>query len=320
MQAAYRKQYGPPAVLRVIEVPKPEPRADEILVKVHATTVNRTDCGILTASPWVIRLFTGLSKPKKPTTGTDFAGVVEAVGAAVSTFQAGDRVFGFDDNGLSSHAEYLSISASKAIATMPDTCTFQQAAASLEGAHYAINFINKVSLKAGQKVMVYGATGAIGSAALQFLKHYGLTVTGVGNTKNLELLRSLGADKVIDYEQTDFTQDEERYPFIFDAVGKSSFGQCKPLLTPNGVYISSELGPGGENIYLPLLTKIRGGKRVKFPLPYDIKASLRFIKPLLESGQFQPVIDRSYPLKDIREAFEYVSSGQKTGNVLLEMA
>lgn len=319
MQAAIRTQYGPPSILRVVEMPKPQPKADEILVKVHAATVNRTDCGILWGSPFIIRLFTGLTKPQKQTTGTDFAGVVEAVGEKVTAFQPGDRVFGLHDNGLSSHAQYLTISANKPIATMPDNCSFQQAAAGLEGAHYAINFINKVSLKAGQKVMVYGATGAIGSAAMQILKHHGLVVTAVGNTKNLDLLRSLGADTVIDYEKEDFTQVQDRYPFIFDAVGKSSFGQCKPLLTPDGVYISSELGPGGENLYLPLITKIKGGKRVKFPLPYDIKASVRFVRSLLESGQFQPVIDRSYPLEKIREAFEYVASGQKTGNVVLEM-
>jgi NADPH:quinone reductase-like Zn-dependent oxidoreductase len=317
MKAAVRTKYGPPEVLTVQEVAKPVPKDHEILVKIHAATVNRTDCGILWGKPAIIRLFTGLRKPALSTTGTDFAGEVEAVGEKVTGFKIGDRVWGFNDNGLASHAEYLVVSEKEAIEKIPGNISYEQAAASIEGAHYAINFINKVQLKPGQKVLVNGATGAIGSAALQLLKYHGLYVAAVCNTKNINLIKSLGADKVIDYTQTDFTQDDEKYHFVFDAVGKSTFGKCKPLLLKGGVYISSELGPNAENVYLPIVTKFFGEKKVKFPIPFNVKRSLQIVRELLENGKFKPVIDRKYPLEDIGEAFRYVASGQKTGNVLV---
>ena len=246
-----------------------------------------------------------------------FAGQVEAVGKGITSFQAGERVWGFNDSGLASHAQYLTIPEHAAVLKIPENISYEQAAAGAEGAHYAYNFINKVALKAGQKVLVNGATGAIGSAAVQMLKSMGLYVTAVCNTPNVALVTALGADKVVDYQKKDFTRTEEQYDFVFDAVGKSTFSRCKPLLKPGGTYISSELGPHAENLYLPLLTKIRGGKKVVFPIPSDIKGSLRFIQNLLETGQFKPVIDRKYPLEQIAEAYTYVASGQKTGNVII---
>ena len=317
MKAAIRNNYGSPDVLRVEETHQPVPLENELLVKVYATTVNRTDCGILTGKPSIIRLFTGVVEPRDATTGTDFAGLVVAVGSQVTAFKAGDKVWGFNDNGLRSHAEYMVVPENEAIEIIPEGISYEQAAASIEGAHYAYNFIKRVPLGGNRKVMLNGATGAIGSAALQMLKYYGVEVTAVGNTPNLDLLKTLGADRVIDYSQEDFTRDWERYDFVFDAVGKSSFGKCKPLLKPGGVYISSELGPNAENPFLALWTPVTRGKQVRFPLPTDRKGSIVFIKKLLEEGKFRPVIDRRYPLADIAEAFRYVLTGQKTGNVIL---
>jgi NADPH:quinone reductase-like Zn-dependent oxidoreductase len=319
MKAAYRKEYGPPESLKIKELEIPKVKENEILIKVHAATVNRTDCAVLSGSPYIMRLFTGLLKPKLPITGTDFAGKVEAVGNKVSSFKVGNRVFGFNDNGLASHAQYMTISADKAISLIPEKLSYEEAAASLEGAHYAYNFIKKVKIKEGEKILINGATGAIGSALLQFSKYYGAYVTAVGNSKNIELMKSLGADKVIDYQTADFTEDNQKYKYIFDAVGKSSFAKCRNLLETDGVYISSELGSLGENLFLALVTKIRSGKKVIFPTPTDIKASINFIKKLVNEDKFKAVIDREYPLDKIIEAFTYTADGQKTGNVILKI-
>jgi NADPH:quinone reductase-like Zn-dependent oxidoreductase len=319
MKAAVRKKYGSPEVLQVVEFDKPIPSDNEILVKVYATTVNRTDCGILFGKPFFIRFFSGLTKPRLPIPGTDFAGEIEAVGDRVTKFKVGDRVWGFDDNGVSSNAEFLVINEDKPIAIVPATFSYSQAVASPEGAHYALNFINKVDLTRRQKVLVNGATGAIGSAAIQFLKYYDAHVTAVCNTKNMELVKSLGADRVIDYTQEDFTLLPEKYDFIFDAVGKSSFGKCKSILHSRGIYISSELGYGGQNLFYALLTPIFSRKKVIFPLPTNIKASMLFIQKRIDEGKFKPVIDRTYSLENISEAYSYVASGHKVGNVILQI-
>jgi NADPH:quinone reductase-like Zn-dependent oxidoreductase len=271
---------------------------------------------VLFAQPFFMRVMTGLSRPKRDDLGSDFAGEVEAVGPDVTHFAVGDRVWGFKDMGLGSQAECLVISEAEA-APMPVGVSFEDAAASIEGAFYAHNFMNKVDGHEGSRVLITGATGAIGSALLQLCKNAGATVTAVGNTKNLDLLRSLGADAVIDYETTDFTQCGQTFDFIFDAVGKSTFGRCRPLLAPHGVYISSELGPGWQNPFLALVTSLLGGRRVGFPFPQDVHGFLGLMKGWLEAGRFRPVIDRRYALDDIREAYAYVASGQKTGNVVL---
>lgn len=317
MKAVKRSKYGPPEILSIREIEKPAPKDNEILVRVHATTVNRTDCGILWGKPFLIRFFTGLFKPASPIPGTDFAGVIEAIGKAVTKFKSGDRVWGFHDEGLASQAQYMTISVDEAVAMIPDNISFEQAAASAEGAHYAINFINKVKLKAGQKVLVNGATGAIGSAAVQILKHNGIYVTAVCATDYVGLVKSLGADRVIDYINEDFTRDDDKYDFVFDAVGKSTFFKCKRLLTEKGVYISSELGPYAQNIFLALIGLLLPGKKVIFPIPVNVKASVAFIQDLLEKGKFKPVIDRKYPMEKIGEAYYYVVKGQKIGNVVI---
>jgi NADPH:quinone reductase-like Zn-dependent oxidoreductase len=319
MKAIIYTQYGPPDVLQVKEVDKPMPATNEILVRVKAATVNRTDCAVLRAKPFLMRFGTGLLKPKKQIMGTEFAGEVEAVGAAVTLFKTGDRVFGFDDMVLSSYAQYLVINENKGVATIPENICYEQAAASCEGAHYAYNMINKTSLADGQKVLVNGASGGIGSAAVQLLKYFGAHVVAVCNSKNVELVKLLGADEVIDYTLSDFTKTGEKYDFIFDTVGKSSFGKCKPLLNAGGVYISSELGWMAENIFFALFKPLTGSKKVIFPIPKDIKGSIKLIKKLIEEQKFETVIDRKYPLEQIAEAFRYVETGQKTGNVVITL-
>ncbi|MDY6843552.1 MAG: NAD(P)-dependent alcohol dehydrogenase [Thermodesulfobacteriota bacterium] len=317
MKAFIYTKYGPPDVLQLIEMKKPVPKDDEVLIKIFATTVNRTDCAILLGKPFIMRFVTGLFRPKSLITGTDFAGKVEAVGKHVTSFHVGDRVWGFNDNGLGSHAHYMTISENKAITTIPSNITYEQAAASAEGAHYAYNFIKKVNLRSGHKILVNGATGAIGSAAVQFLRFFGAHITAVCGAKHIELVKSLGANRVFDYINEDFTQDDQKYNFVFDTVGKSSFAKCKPLLHSGGVYISSELGYMGQNLFLALITPIIGNKKVIFPFPTDIKGSIHFVKNLIEEEQFKPLIDRNYPLEKIDEAYRYVATGQKIGNVVI---
>lgn len=323
MKAIVYTKYGLPDVLQLKEVSKPVPDDNEVLIKICATTVNRTDCATVRAIPFFMRLFTGIFGPKKQVPGTDFAGIIEAAGKNVTTFKVGDKVFGFDDQGSGSHAQYMTIREDKGLATMPGNVTFEQATASTEGTHYAYNFIKKVDLKAGQKVLVNGASGAIGSAAVQLLKYFDLQVIAVCSTKNVELVKSLGADRVIDYTTEDLTKDEERYSYVFDCVGKSSFAKCKRLLEPGGIYISSDLGYLAQNAFLPLVTPIIrpliGNKKTIFPVPTDIRGSILLIKRLIEEGKFKPVIDREYPLEQIAEAYRYVETGRKTGNVVINV-
>lgn len=319
MKAIVYTQYGPPEVLQLKEVEKPDPKENEVLVKVYATTVNRTDCAILRAKPFIMRFFMGMFKPKKTIMGTTFAGEIEAVGKEVTSFSVGDRVFGFNDSVLSSYAEYMVISEDNFFMTIPDEISYKQAAASIEGEHYANNFLNKVEIKVGDKVLVNGASGAIGSGVVQLLKSMKVDITAVTNTKNIALAKSLGANKVIDYTKEDFTKENVQYDFVFDAVGKSSFGKCKPIIKPKGVYISSELGYMSQNIFFSLFTPLFGGKKVKFPMPIDIKESLLVVKKLMEEGNHKAVIDREYPLEQIADAFRYVETGEKTGNVVITL-
>ncbi len=317
MKAAIRKRYGPPQVIQIEEIQKPVPREDEILIKVHATTVNRTDCANLTAKPFIMRFFLGLFKPRKIILGNDFAGTVVETGKNIQSFRVNDRVFGFTDLGLESQAEYVLIKPKGNVLTIPDNVDFKHAVASLEGAHYAYSFIHKVKLKPGQNILINGATGAIGSAVLQFVSQLDVQITATCSTRNLELIKSLGAHKTIDYTKEDFTKDPEKYDLILDAVGKSTFGKCKSLLKNGGVYISSELGPYSQNPFFALVTPLGGNKKVIFPIPYSIQKTLPYIKDLLEKDLFKPVIDREYPLEEIVKAFEYVMTGEKTGNVII---
>ncbi|TXE10318.1 NAD(P)-dependent alcohol dehydrogenase [Algoriphagus aquimarinus] len=319
MKAAFRRSYGSPKTIRVETTERPAPKENEVLIRVYATTVNRTDCANLTAKPFIMRFFLCFFKPRKITLGTDFAGEVVAIGTKIQSFQVNDRVFGFTDLGVESQAEYMVLEPKNNLLTIPEQIEYKQAAASLEGAHYAYTFIHKTAIQPGQRILINGATGAIGSALLQFVKTFDVHVTATCDTKNIELIRSLGADKVYDYLTEDFTQKNEKYDFVFDAVGKSTFGKCKSLLQEQGIYISSELGPYSQNIFLALYSPLSGGKKVIFPIPYSLTETLPYIKSMLEKGKFKPVIDREYPLKAIAEAYDYVISGNKTGNVIINI-
>ena len=315
MKAAVRSKYGSGEVLSIQEIDKPTPKDNEVLIRVYAASVNRSDYHVLTGRPFFMRLFTGLFKPKLAVTGCDFAGQVQATGPAVKSFKVGDKVMGFGGGlGTGTHAQWVTFGETKRIVLMPGNINYEQAAACLEGAYYAAMGIHQIKPTAGQKALVYGATGAIGSAYTQFLKYYDVYVTAVCGDENRELVRSWGADKIIDYKTGDFTKDNEQYDFVIDAVGKSTFAKCKRLLKKKGIYAPSG---GAGNLLLVLINPLLGGKKVLFPK--DNKGNLTFIKDLLEKGNFKPGIDRVYPLEKIAEAFSYVATGQKIGNVIITM-
>ncbi|PHR10531.1 MAG: NAD(P)-dependent alcohol dehydrogenase [Aequorivita sp.] len=317
MKASIRRNYCSPSQLKIEEIEKPNPKDDEVLIRVYTTTVNRTDCANLTAKPFIMRCVLGLFKPRKIIVGTDFAGEVISIGKNVNSVNIGDRVFGFNDTGSESQAEYLTTVAENIFA-IPKNIEYKQAAASLEGAHYAYSFIHKVNIKSGQRILINGATGAIGSALLQFVRQYDVKIAATCNTKNIELIQTLGADKIFDYTKEDFTDKGEKYDFVFDTVGKSTFGKCKSILNKKGVYISSELGPYSQNLFFPLFNSITS-KKVIFPIPYNKRETIPYISSQLEKGIFKPVIDREYHLKDISKAYEYVIKGEKIGNVLINL-
>jgi NADPH:quinone reductase-like Zn-dependent oxidoreductase len=320
MRAAVRDRYGPPEVVRVVEVEKPAVRDRDVLVRVRATTVNRTDCGLRAAKPWIYRLFLGLRRPRRTVLGTEFAGEVEAVGGGVTTFGVGDRVFGFSGTTFGAHAEYLVMpEEGSMMAAIPEGLTFEEAAPGSEGSHYALSSIRAAKVRRGQDVLVYGATGAIGSAAVQLLKQLGATVTAVCATDQLDLVKGLGADRVVDYTAEDFTRDGHSYDVVMDAVGKSSFGRCRRLLKPRGVYLSSDLGPLSQNPPLALVTPLGRGRRARFPIPRSDPGVMASLKELIESGAFRPVVDRRYPLDQIVEAYRYVETGRKVGNVVISV-
>jgi NADPH:quinone reductase-like Zn-dependent oxidoreductase len=305
--------------MRIADVDKPVAGTLEVLVKVRAATVNRTDCGFLSGKPWIVRLFSGLRMPKATVLGCEFAGVVEAAGSGVTSLAVGDRVFGFSEWRFGGQAEYVTMPEDGSIATIPANVTFEVAACSTEGSHYALSMITKAKIEAGNHVLVNGATGAIGSAAVQLLKRLGVIVTAVCATEYVELVRGLGADRVIDYTAEDFTRDEQKYDVVLDAVGKSSFGRCKRLLVPRGIYVSSDLGFLAQNPLLAFVTPLFK-QRVLFPIPPKYsQARVEGFKAMLEAGEFKPVIDRRYPLDQIVEAYRYVETGQKIGNVVIDV-
>jgi NADPH:quinone reductase-like Zn-dependent oxidoreductase len=319
MRAAVHTRYGPPEVVRIAEVPPPTPGDRQVLVKVHATTVNRTDCGLRAAQPFLYRFFTGLRRPKLTVLGNEFAGEVAAVGAGVTAFQVGERVFGWNATSFGAHAEYLATPADGSIATIPAGLSYEQVAPSTEGFHYALSLINTARIRSGQDVLVNGATGAIGSATVQLLRQLGAKVTATCGGDHLELVRELGADRVIDYTAQDFTSDGQSYDVVLDAVGKSSFGRCRRLLRPRGTYLSADLGPLSQNPLLAMVTPLLGRRTVRFAIPRqrDPAAIMRQLSDLLESGAFRPLVDRRYRLDQIVEAYRYVETGRKLGNVVI---
>ena len=314
MRAVLHDRYGPPDVLRLADVEKPAPKEDEILVRIHATTVNRSDCGWRAPHPFFSRIFTGLLRPKRKILGSELAGVVEAVGPAVTRFEVGDEVFGIK---AGAHAEYVCAPESRALALKPAGMSFEEAAAVCDGGIIALTCLRKANLQAGQSIVVYGASGSIGTAGVQLAKHFGARVTAVCNTKNLELVRSLGADEVVDYTREDFTRNGETYDVVFDAVGKHSFRRCRRSVKRGGVYVETDLGFMWHAPALVLLTRWVGEKRVTIPIPKYTQDEVVFLKGLIEAGEYRAVIDRVYRLEDVVEATRYVETGQKTGNVVL---
>ena len=325
MRAVVYDRYGPPDVLRLEDVERPTPQDDEVLIKIHATTVNRLDVHTREANrpsgPAVMllsRLVSGVRAPRQRILGSELAGEVVAAGAAVSEFAVGDRVFGLTGLRFGAHAEYTCMRETARIAHMPAGMTFEEAAPMCDGALNALWCLRGAHLKRGQSILIYGASGAIGTAGVQLAKHFGADVTAVCATKNLYLMKSLGADRAIDYTQEDFTKNEKTYDFIFDAVGKHSFMRCKGSLKPGGCYLATD---GFRNLLLAVWTRRFGDKRVVFQIPPRwAKGDVIFLKGLVESGEYRPVIDRTYPLEDVVEAARYVETEQKTGNVVLTVS
>jgi NADPH:quinone reductase-like Zn-dependent oxidoreductase len=319
MRAAVVARYGSPDVVKVVDAPKPTPAAGEILVRVHAATVNRTDCGELRARPFFIRIFYGLLRPRRRIFGVDFAGEVEELGAGAATLKRGDRVFGMcpsKSNGA--QAEYVSVPG-RAVAAMPAGARFDEAVV-CEGALYANAILKRIDLKPGHRILIYGASGAIGTAMIQLAKASGARVTAVAATRHLDLATSLGAHQVIDYTCEDFTGIGQTFDFVVDAVGKTSFFRCRKLLKPDGIYAATDLGPGGQNILLAVCASIVKSNRIVIPVPGRIDGFVGYLKDLMEAGQFRAIIDRKYALSDIADAYRYVETGQKVGIVVIDVA
>jgi NADPH:quinone reductase-like Zn-dependent oxidoreductase len=318
MRAVVYDRYGPPEVLHVDDVERPEPKDDEVLVRVHATTVTQTDCGWRSAQPFIVRYFIGLRRPRRRVLGMELAGEVEAAGPAVTEFAVGDEVFGI--GGFGAHAEFACKPESAALAHKPEGVGFDEAAAVCDGACIALSCLRSADLRQGRSLLVYGASGSVGPAAVQLAKHFGADVTAVCDTKNVELVSSLGADRVIDYTREDFTKVGETYDVVFDAVGKTSFRRCRRLLKSGGLYAETDLGFMWHVPPLALATKWLGDKRVRLGVAKYKKEDVVLLKGLIERGVYRAVIDRTYPLEDVVEATAYVETGQKTGNVVLTVS
>ena len=315
MRAVIHDRYGPPEVLHLDDLPLPVPRDDEIRIRIHATTVTRTDCGIRRADPFIWRFIGGFFRPKQRVLGIELAGEVDAVGAGVTAFAVGDRVFGVTESGA--HAEAICLPETAAIAVMPPDLPFDEAAAACDGASLALACFRAADLQAGHRILVYGASGAVGSAAVQLAKDLGANVTAVCDTSHLELARRLGADRVIDYTAQDFATLGDRYDVVFDAVGKRSFRQSRRAVKAGGTYVTTDLGYLWHVPLLVLATRFAGRRRAALGITRYSQADVLFLRERLEAGAFKPVIDRHYPLADVVEATRYVETGQKTGNVIL---
>jgi NADPH:quinone reductase-like Zn-dependent oxidoreductase len=323
MKAIVATSYGGPEVLELQDVAMPTPKANEVLVRIDASSVTTAGAMMRTGIPYIGRLFMGFSKPKHPVTGTGFAGEIIDAGKDVTKFIVGEFVFGESIFGSGTNAEYLCIAEDGIIATLPENISTAAAAPICDGALTSLNLLREVAgIQSGQKVLIIGASGSLGTAAVQLAKHLGAEVTGVCSTANLELVKSLGADEVIDYKTTDFTKSGKAYDIIYDTVGKSSFGKSKSSLTPNGTYLSPVLG-------LPLLfqmlrTSLFGKKKAKFdatgmkPVP-ELRKMLLELREIIAVGKLKTVIDRQYSLAEVPDAHRYIDKGHKKGNVVITM-
>ncbi len=322
MKAIVYTEYGPPDVLQLREVEKPTPKGDEVLIKVFAATVTTGDVNArgFTFVPDgfgpLPRLMIGIRKPRKSILGAEVAGEIEAVGKDVKLFKEGDQVFGIGSSSLGAYAEYVCRPEEGALVKKPDNLTYEEAAAVPAGAGTALYFLrDKGNIQSGQSILINGASGGVGTAAAQLAKYFGAEVTGVCSTTNLELVKSLGADKVIDYTKEDFTKSGETYDIIFDAVIKNKFSSFESSLKQNGIYLA--VAGGLPEAVQMAWTSLRGGKKVIFGTPSENKEELLYLKEIIEAGKLKPVIDRTYPLEQTAEAHRYVDKGHKKGNVVI---
>jgi len=325
MKAVLHTKYGAPELLKYSEVPRPEPKEGEVLIKIHATTITSADCNVraLTFAPKMFRLparlYFGFFKPNINILGTEFSGVVESVGRDVKKFKAGEKVFGIPGLKMGAHAEYLCLSEDGEFVTKPENVTFEEAASTFFGGHTSLFFLrDKARIKKGQKVLIYGASGCLGTFAVQLAKYFGAEVTGVCSTGNVEMVKSLGADRVIDYTKEDFADSDEKYDIIFETVGKASVSDCKKSLKPDGTYLSAHVR--FADIVHSIMSSLFGSKKVMLvgAAPERVE-DIIFLKELLEAGRIKPVIDRTYPLEETAEAFRYVEQGHKKGNVVIKV-
>jgi NADPH:quinone reductase-like Zn-dependent oxidoreductase len=315
MKAIVYSKYGPPEVLQLKEVEKPVPKDNEILIKIFATTVTSGDCRMRKADPFAIRFFNGLTRPKKTTIlGNEFSGEIEEVGKNVKLFRKSDQVFGQAGMSLGTNAEYICLSEDGTVDIKPANLTFEEAAVIPFGGNTALHFLRKGDIRNGQKVLIYGASGSLGTAAIQLARYFGAEVTGVCSTPNVELVKSLGADKVIDYTKENFTQNGQSYDIIFDTTGKSPFSGCLKSLKQNGIYLRAVHMTLSSNVR-GLWTSMTSSKKVIGGVATELKENLVFLRELIEAGRLKPVLDRRYPFEQIAEAHRYVDKGHKKGNV-----
>lgn len=320
MKAAIYEQYGPPEVIEIKEMVKPIPKHDEVLIRIHSTTATPPDCLMRSGSSPVGRVLLGIAKPGKKyqTPGIEFSGEIEAIGKEVRRFKPGDQVYGFRGFGTGACAEYKCMPEKGSLAIKPANLTYAEAAAVVDGATTALFFLkDKAGIQPGEKVLINGASGSMGTMAVQLAKHFGAEVTGVCSSSKMDLVKSLGADQVIDYTQEDFTQNGKTYDIIFDVSSQSSFSRCKNSLKPNGRYLVTNMGLAP--IIQTFWTKLTGGKKVIFALSIEKNDALVFLKGLIEAGKLKPVIDRSYPLEQTAEAHRYVEAGHKRGSVVINV-
>jgi len=322
MKAIVHTKYGPPEELQLLEVEKPVPGDNEVLIKIHATTVTTTDCNArnFTFVPksfmFFAKLMFGSKKPRINILGIDLAGEIEATGKDVKLFKTGDQVFGSPGTKFGGHAEYVCVPENGALAIKPADLSWEKAAAISLAGNTALFYIRDLAkIEPGQTILIHGASGAIGTYAVQLAKYYGAVVTGVCSGANAALVKSLGADKVIDYTKEDFTKSDERYDFVFGVVGKTTFAQCKRLLKPDGIYLENMMEV--KDFLKVLWTSITGGKKIKGGVSAERTDNLKFFNELIESGKLVPVIDKVYPLEKTAEAFQYVEQGHKKGNVII---